>query len=144
MAALHRPALPAPRILGKVRSGRLYLYLAGALLVLVALVQVNEFSRLTSTGYEVDALRRERDLQLAENHRLEAEVARLSSLARVDWEARTRLKMEPPKRRLYLEVNRPVPDEQSLPARFRPEEAPAHSNRGEPWWERVARWLIPF
>ena len=51
---------------------------------------------------------------------LEAEVARLSSLARVDLEARTRLHLEPAQQKLYITVNHAVPDRQTLPTRFLP------------------------
>ena len=146
MAALHRPALPAPRVLGKVRSTKLILYLAGALIVAIALLQVNEFSRMTSTGYEVESLKRVRDLQLAENHKLEAEVASLSSLARIDWVARTEMKMEPPRRRLHIAVNQPVPLDQSLPTRFSPPPVPAHEQPSDdqPLWQRAIGLVNPF
>lgn len=148
MAALHRPALPAPRILGRVGGGRLFIYAVIALAVIVALAQVNQFSRLTSTGYEIEALKRERDTQLARNHKIEAEVASLASLARVDLEARLRLHMEPAQRRLYIDVNAPAPEDQTLPTRFLPPESAAAAEEpageSQPWWRRVAGWLNPF
>lgn len=146
MAALHRPAIPAPRLLGRPRSGKLVLYAIVAIIVGVALLQVNQFSRLTSTGYEIEFLKRERDLQLAENHKLEADVAALSSLARVDIEARLQLGMQPATRRLYMEVNQPVPQRQTLPTRFLPEEPLAAPVAPEeaPWWKRAIGWLLPF
>jgi cell division protein FtsL len=147
MAALHRPAIPAPRVFRAPRSKRTALYLIGAIVVGVALLQVNQFSRLTSTGYEIESLKRDRDMQLAENHKLEADVASLSSLARVDWVARTELGMEPPARRLYIDVNHAVPGRQTLPTRFLPEEQPAGSaeeQRSAPLWKRAVGWLLPF
>jgi cell division protein FtsL len=123
------------------------LYAIGGILVLVALLQVNQFSRLTSTGYEIESLKRERDLQLAENRKLESDVAALSSLARVDWVARTELGMEPPARRLYIDVNHAVPERQTLPSRFLPEEQPAEEESAQesaPLWKRAPGWLFPF
>ena len=72
-------------------------------MVIAAGFQVNQFSRLTSTGYEINELNRQRAERQAANHELEAEVAQLSSLARVDWEARTRLHLEPAQQKLYID-----------------------------------------
>lgn len=147
MAALQRPALPAPRIFGRTRpqTRTLLIALAGAMVVMAAAFQVNIFSRMASTSYEINALERQHAALQAENRELEAEVAALSSLARVDWEARTRLRMEPPKKTVRIEVNQPVPDRHSLPTRFLPPEAaqPVAAPEGSSWiaWLRE---LLPF
>lgn len=146
MAALHRPALPFPRNLPRSAGGRGWLFAAVALVIVVALVQVNQFSRLTSTGYQMETLRRERDAKAAQNHELEAEVGKLSSLARVDYEARTRLGMEPAQRRLYISVNQPVPDQHELPTRYlAPQDARSATTGegGRSFWQRIAD-LLPF
>ena len=151
MAALHRPALPLPGRLAapiaKARSHRVALILVGLVVLGIALVQVNEFSRLTSTGYQINELTAERSARQADNHALEAEVASLSSLARVDWEARTRLHMEPAKQKLYIDVNGAAPDRQTLPTRFLPSERPAAAPTpagGTSLWERLVRRLPGF
>lgn len=143
MAALHRPAIPAPRILGRPRPGKLLLVGAIALVVVAAGFQVNQFSRLTSTGYQINGLNRQRAERQAENHALEAEVAQLSSLARVDWEARTRLHLEPAQQKLYITVNHDVPDRQTLPTRFLPPEPPDAGRAGDPIWKRLLK-ALPF
>lgn len=143
MAALQRPALSAPRIFPKPRTGRLLLVGTVGLAIIAAGFQVNQFSRLTSTGYQINELNRQRAERQASNHALEAEVARLSSLARVDWEARTRLHLEPAQQKLYIAVNHSVPDRQTLPTRFLPPEAPDAGPRGEPAWKRLLKSL-PF
>ncbi|MEX0749801.1 MAG: hypothetical protein WD359_03255 [Dehalococcoidia bacterium] len=137
--------MPAPRIFGKARSGRLVLYVVAAIVVAVALLQVNQFSRLTSTGYQIESLKRERDVKLAANHKLEADVASLSSLARVDLVARIELGMLPAQRRLYIDVNQAVPERQTLPTRFLPDEPQAETpaQDGKPFWKRAIDWLIP-
>jgi cell division protein FtsL len=121
------------------------LFIAALLVIGVALLQVNQFSRLTSTGYQINELNRERAVRQAENHELEAKVASLSSLARVDWEARTRLHMEPAKQKLYIDVNHPLPDRQTLPTRFLPQEQPVASPVAghDSLWKRLLR-LLPF
>lgn len=151
MAALHRPALPLPGRLAapfaKARSGRITIFIVGAAVLAIALVQVNEFSRLTSTGYQINDLTAQRAARQADNHKLEAEVASLSSLARVDWEARTRLHMEPAKQKLYIDVNGAAPDRETLPTRFLPAERPAAAPTpagGTSLWKRLLRLLPGF
>ncbi|HEY8172337.1 MAG TPA: septum formation initiator family protein [Dehalococcoidia bacterium] len=115
--------------------------------IVVAVLQINQFSRLTSTGYQIDELNRERATKQAANHDLEAEVAQLSSLARVDWEARTRLGMQPANRTLYIDVNAELPAHDSLPTRYAaPDGADAETkdtNAQQPLWKRALK-LLPF
>ena len=146
MAAIQRPALPTPiRSLPRLRAGRVAVIAAAGLVIGLALLQVQQFSAVTSRGYEIEDLKRERLAQQAENHVLEAEVAQLSSLARVDIEARVRLGMEPAKRVLYITVNEPAPTAQHLPFRFQapaPEATPAPAS-GRSWLERLLD-ALPF
>jgi hypothetical protein len=143
MAALQRPALATPRLLRKPRTGRLILAGAIALVIVAAGFQVNQFSRLTSTGYQINELNKERSDRQAANHALEADVAQLSSLARVDWEARTRLRLEPAQQKLYLTVNHALPDRQTLPTRFLPPEPVLAGQAGDPLWKRLLK-ALPF
>ena len=158
MAALHRPAIPAPRAATRAatqaatkallrRPGKLALYVAMGLLVAAAVFQVNRFSTLTSRGYQINDLQRQRAEQQAENHQLEADVAGLSSLARVDIEARVRLKLQPATQKMYITVHGDVPQRQSLPTRFLPEEQPAAAptaGASESLWQRIAGWIPGF
>ena len=107
MAALHRPrAARASRRSAQRSSWLLCSRSSRRCIVGIAAFQVNQFSRLTSTGYEINELNRERAAKQAANHELEAEVARLSSLARVDMEARVRAAAwQPPTQKLYIDVN---------------------------------------
>lgn len=143
MVALQRPALSARRLIRRPRTGRLLLVGAIGLVIMAAGFQVNQFSRLTSTGYEINELSRQRSERQASNHALEAEVAQLSSLARVDWDARTRQKLEPAQQKLYLAVNHEIPDRQTLPTRFLPPESATTEETGEPAWKRLLKSL-PF
>lgn len=143
MAAIQRPALRIPVARGRLGSGRLIGVAAGALVILGALLQVNQFSAVTGTGYEIEQLKRERATSQAENHELEAEVARLSSLARVDIEARVRLGMTPAKQTIHMQVTGAVPDHQTLPTRFLPPESAAVEPDDPPLWKRLAD-LLPF
>jgi len=146
MAAIQRPALPAPiRSLPRLRGGRVALVAAAGLVIGLALLQVQQFSAVTSRGYEIEELKRERLAQQARNHVLEAEVAHLSSLARVDIEARLRLKMEPPKRVLYITVNEAPPTAQQLPSRFQgpQNESTPQPSEGTSFIERLLD-ALPF
>lgn len=149
MAALQRPAIPLPhrlaRPLGRLPMHRAVVALVLALVVAVALLQVNQFSRAASTGYQINDLNAERSAKQAENHAIEAEVARLSSLARVDIEARLRLGMVPAERKLSIAVNQPAPARESLPTRFLPQTKPVTpaTATNEPFWKRLLR-LLPF
>ncbi len=143
MAALQRPVLATPRVFSEPRLGKLLLVGTVGLAIIAAGFQVNQFSRLTSTGYQINELNRQRAERQAANHALEADVAGLSSLARVDWEARTRLHLEPAQQKLYIAVNRDVPDRQTLPTRFLPPDAPDAGPRGEPMWKKLLNSL-PF
>jgi cell division protein FtsL len=148
MAAIQRAAT-ATRMRGWPFGARTLLAAGIAFAVVVAGFQVHQFSRITSRGYEIDALNRELAARRAENYELEAEVAQLSSLARVEWEARVEKKMEAPKRTLFIDVNAPVPARDQLPTRFeqpqaQPEAAAAGTGGATPFWQRLAGWLLPF
>lgn len=136
MAAIQRPALPSARVTGGL-PWRALLIAAAALVLGVALLQVNQFSAVTGTGYQIEDLRRERAAKQAANRDLEAEVARLSSLARVDIEARTRLGMTPAARVMQLQIAGDVPDRQTLPTRFLPAGAASAAADGPPLWKRL-------
>ncbi len=144
MAAIQRPATLPRAIPGRLRSGRLPLMMAAILLTGAAALQVNQFSAVAGTGYEIEDLKRARGEKQATNHAREAEVARLSSLARVEIEARLRLGMVPPTKVVHLEITGEVPDHQTLPTRYLPREqgAEAESDGGS-FWDHVLD-LLPF
>lgn len=142
MAAIQRPA--SLRRTPHIASGRVLLAIAAALLIGAAAMQVNQFSAVTGTGYQIEDLKRERALKQAANHDQEAEVARLSSLARVEIEARTRLGMVPALRVRNLLINGTVPDHTTLPTRYLPPEpAAAESEQGTSFVEKILD-LLPF
>jgi cell division protein FtsL len=143
MVALHRPALPFPRTFLKQRQGWIALLAAGAIVVGAMAFQVSQLSTATVTSYEINDLNRQRAALQAENHDLEARVAELSSLARVDIEARLELGMQPAQRKLYVDVNQPLPQTQTLPTRFLPPDANADLPAQDPFWKRLLR-VLPF
>ena len=145
MAVLNRP-LPFPRSIGRPSSTAIAAVALAVVVLFIALAQVNQFSRLTSTGYEIDELERVRAEKQAEKHELEADVARLSSLARVELVARLEMGMVPATRRVHIRVNQPLPDERELPTRYLPPAATADEpprTDGGSIWDSI-RDLFPF
>jgi cell division protein FtsL len=108
----------------------------------LGLLQVIQTSDATSTSYTIRRLEQERQDWSAQVHSLEAEVATLTSLDRVEREARDRLGMVPAENVLYLEVGVPPPQQQLLPRRFATSE-PSASEPGTSWWQALLR-LLPL
>jgi len=106
------------------------------------LLQVIQTSDATSTAYTIRRLEQERLDWSAQVHSLEAEVASLTSLERVEREARDRLGMVPAENVLYVEVDVPPPQQQLLPRRFSASE-PSVSEPGTSWWQALLK-LLPF
>ena len=84
---------------------------------------------------EVERLRRERMELEAQVQALEAQVAYLASLQRIEKEAKERLGMVPPEEVIYLEVDVPAPPSPEVP----PQLVPRVEERGagRPWWHRL-------
>jgi len=118
------------------------LALAFGAVALLGLLQVIQTSDATSTAYTIDRLEQERLDWSAQVHSLEAEVASLTSLDRVEREARDRLGMVPAENVLYLGVDVPPPQQQLLPRRFSASE-PSVSEPGTSWWQALLK-LLPF
>jgi len=118
------------------------LVLAFGAVALLGLLQVIQTSGATSTSYTIQHLEQDRQDWSAQVHRLEAEVATLTSLERVEREARDRLGMAPAENVLYLEVDVPPPQQQLLPRRFSASE-PGAGEPGTSWWQALLK-LLPF
>ena len=147
MSAIDRPAArPAPAVtprrLGDLRR---ILLPAFGVLALLGLLQVSQVGDATSTGYSIRRLERERQDWDAQVRQLEAEVAALTSLDRVEREARNRLGLVPAKQRLYLDVSLAPPDQQLVPRRYLSleEGAPSGQTSGGSWWRSLLK-LLPF
>ncbi len=139
MSAIDRPLT---RTSLRLWSLRRIVALAFGAMALLGLLQVIQTSDATSTGYNISRLEQERLDWSAQVHRLEAEVASLTSLERVEREARGRLGMVPAETVLYLEVEVTPPRQQRIPRRFLTSE-PGASVAGTPWWEALLE-LLPF
>jgi cell division protein FtsL len=116
----------------------------GAFLViaLVGLLHVVQTSGLTATGYDLRELEQARLGRQAQVHQLEAEVAALTSMERIEGEARGRLGMVAPAKVETLEVHTLPPAQQLIPQRYFPEVAESTPKAGS-WQQRLLR-LLPF
>lgn len=143
MSAISRAAArPAAASRARPWSLRRVLFWAFIAVALVGLWQVIQISEVTTTGFNISRLGREQLNWQASVHELEAEVAALTSLERVEREARERLGMVPAEERLHLEVSVPAPRQQLIPRRYLDEEL-LSSESGDSWWEPLLR-LLPF
>lgn len=146
MAVLNRTlAPPKPKATAALRVGPILL-VAGASIIIIGLLRVVQTSQATTANFAVQELQQEK-LELETSVRqLEADVAGLSSLARIEREAK-RLGLVPPAAYASVDVN--VAWEaagERLPTRFAPEEtneAGGGDLDGSPWWQDVLRHL-PF
>ena len=122
------------------------LLLGGVMLVAVGatgLLQVLQTSRLTTIGYELRALERERAALSARVRLLEAEIAQIARIDQVRDRAVEQLGMALPEETLRIAVAVPTPRVIPMPERYvtaeRVVEAPSRS-----WWERLMRGLPGF
>jgi cell division protein FtsL len=118
--------------------------IVGAFLVVacLGLLQVAQTSSATTTGYNLQRLEIERSATQAEVHQLEAEVAVLTSIDRIDREARGRLGMVPAGNTMTLEVHKQPPEQQLVPLRFLTESR-APQVESSSWWQKLLN-LLPF
>ena len=92
-------------------------------------------STLVTANSNVRALERARNDWQARIQELQAEIAVLGSLDRIEKEAQ-RLGMVPPDDTVYITVDQPAPEKQIVPLRFllpKKEQSP----EDESWWESI-------
>ncbi len=143
MVALQHPAVPASRRFLKQRQGWLVALGAATVIVSAMAFQVNQLSNAAGTSYNINELTRQRAMKQAANHEIEADVASLSSLARVDLDARLKLHLEPATQKLYITINQPLPQKQTLPTRYLTTTTDEELPGQEPTWKRLLR-VLPF
>jgi cell division protein FtsL len=132
------PARPSIRI-GPV------LLLAGAAAVIIGLLQVVQMSEATTTNFAIQKRAHEKVQLEASVRDLEANIAALSSITRVEQEA-NRLGLKPATSREVISVNVAWPGASSpLPSSLAPPEKPkaAGAPKDAPWWRDLLH-LLPF
>ena len=147
MAVLNRPFDRVPATAStSLRVGPVLL-VAVVAIVIVALLQVVQTSDAATSSFAIQQLEQERLELRTRTSQLEAEIAALSSLSRIEQEARERLGLEPAAAQQSLQVNVPWPgaDQQLLPTRFAPDEEPevVEQSDGSGWWRDLLE-LLPF
>ncbi|MGI8926027.1 MAG: hypothetical protein ACR2HN_05190 [Tepidiformaceae bacterium] len=145
MAAIHRPLaqpwrpLRLPR--GLIRANWWVIaaiVLAGA----SAMLPVLQNSSATSRGFRaqsLDARRIELGGQIAQ---LESEVARLTSLERIERRA-GELGLGPTSDPIYISIDVPGPAPAKIASEYLPGPRPSGS-QPEPWWRSLLGWLPPL
>jgi hypothetical protein len=144
MAAIQHPlggqrrGVPVPGGLGAINW-----WLIGALLVAsaAAMLPVVQNSSATSEGFDLQAYQRQEAALKANISLLEADVARLTSLKRIERRARE-IGLVDATDPIFVHVNEPGPAPAKLPSEYLPRLEP---QRGEPdsWWKPLVGWL-PF
>ena len=107
---------------------------------IIALLQVVQSSSFTNTGQKLQQLQDHKTQVTAQNHQLEAEIAALSSLDRVERAARDRLGMVAPINKEYISVLVQAPAGPLLP---RPLLEPVLSTKAQSdsWWQAMLERL---
>jgi len=134
---------PLARTSFRLWSLRRILALAFGVVALLLLLQVIQTSDATTIGYTINSLEQERLDWSAQVHALEAEVASLASLDRVEREAKGRLGLVPAEKVIYLESDAPPPSQQLVPRRFLASELGANGPSTS-WWQAALLKLLPF
>ena len=125
---LHAPNLPV------------VLLIAGVAVALAALLPLVQSSSATTTAGRIAQLERQKADWQARTRELEAEIATMGSLDRIEKEAVERLHMAPPTEAYYITVDVPPPEERKLPSRFLPP-AQEREEGGSSLWEDLFGWI---
>jgi cell division protein FtsL len=110
---------------------------------LAALLPLLQSSQTTTTGYSIRQLERQRNDWEARTHELEAEVASLASLDRIEKDAHDRLNMQAPEDTVYITVDVASPASQPIPERFLPPKNQETSQADKSWWQSLLD-LLPL
>ncbi|GAB4321199.1 MAG: hypothetical protein Kow0010_01410 [Dehalococcoidia bacterium] len=148
MAAINHPIGSTPARAGltlKAPFGRLNGWVVGAVLLAAAsaALPVLQSSSATSRGFDVQALNAQRARLHAEISVLEADVARLTSLPRIERRAKE-IGLVPAETLgvdvYYVTVDEPGPAPAKIPAEYLP--GPVVEREGPaPWWRSLLDWL---
>ncbi len=144
MATLDRLAPPPSAPLAPAWKPRRAIAVALIAAAAIALLQVFQSGSSVHTGLSLQRLERQQADLTASVHELEAQVAALSSLDRVERAARERLGFVPAKSILYLEVATEAPGGLlGPPPSIAAPAAAASESEAVPWWRDLLR-ATPF
>lgn len=141
--ALDRPQRVTGISLG-IRPG---LIAVGVAILVVALLQLVQTSDAVTTNFSIQNLEQDRLELRTQVSQLEADIASLSSLSRIQRVAEEELGLEAPVAQQSLQVNVPWPaaDGQRLPTRYAPDEElqQVQASDQPAWWQDLLS-LLPF
>lgn len=125
----------------KAPSLPVLLTVAAVAIGLAALLPLIQSSGATTTSAKMQRLEQELADWEARTHELEAEIATLSGLERIEKEAASRFQMVPAQETIYLTIDQPGPEPPKLPSRFLPQEQPVTKKGGSSFWDKLFGWL---
>ena len=134
---------PAPRAKGRPFSMPLVLTIALVSIGLAGLLPLLQSSQTTTTGHNIGELERQRNDWEARIHELEAEIASLAALDRIEREAHQRLDRRAPENTVYITVDVASPESQPVPDRFLPPKKQESVKEDKSWWQSLLD-LLPF
>lgn len=106
---------------------------------LLSLLYLSQASLVATQGYDIQSLESMRARWEAKNQQLRYGSAELRSVARIEKEARERLKMGPPSKVAFLRVT--APPAQPLAGRAASKETATGAQRQPSLWARWLAWL---
>lgn len=109
------------------------------LLGVSALLPVVQNSAATSQGFDIQAMRQREAALEGEISLLESDVARLTSLNRIERRAQE-IGMVHAANPIFVSVNEPGPAPAKLPADYLPRPIPQQEGPA-PWWKPLVSWL---
>ncbi len=142
MAAINHPLGAAGRrILFPAPVGRINWWVVAAIVVVgvSATLPVLQNSTATDDGFAIQRARAEQVRLNGEIRQLESDVARLTSLARIQRRALD-LGLSPASSPYFVTVDEPGPAPAKLPAEYLPRTA-SETGSPEPWWQSLIEWL---
>ena len=130
------PERAVPRNEGRQLSLPSLMTICLVVIGLAGLLPLIQSSQVTSTSSDVRQLERARNDWQARNQELQADIASLGSLDRIEKEARGRLGMVSPSETVYVLVDEPAPETQPVPLRFLPTKMEP-PRQEDSWWESI-------
>ena len=117
---------------------------AAVAVVVIGLLQIMQTSRATTANFRIQQLEQQKLELDASVRQVEADVASLSSLGRVQREAQ-RMGLVPPSSSTTVTVNAPPPQAPAghLPSRFAPQPHIEKGQQGSSWWQDLLK-VLPF
>ncbi len=141
MAAINHPLRHGRRALPVPEVGRLNLWVVGAAVLagFSAMLPVLQNSATTTQGFELQTLQDEQARITGDIGLLESDVARLSSLSRIQRRA-DELGLVPANDPVYIRVEEAGPAPAKIPAEYLLPPTP-RAVGGSSWWRSLLEWL---